>query len=167
MSTRATISLSYNHLLSIAAGLGTNRDSPTLSASAGWANGTGAGQVNVGWHDKRTLTKGASEDLDLSGVLTVAWATIVSFDAVKALIVQNTDADEILTIGPTGSNDWSTFIAGDTIIRPGGSLLVMCGDADTEGYAVTAGTGDQLRVTAGGSAPGTVIYKIALVGIDT
>ena len=170
MNARTTISASYMHQESTSdspSGLGVNTVTPSWSVSANWSNGTGAKQINVAWHDKRTLSYGASETLDLAGSLTGAWANTVTFDAVKALLIQNLDAAESLTVGPAASNGWSTLLADTVTVRPQAWFIVACGDSDTTGYTVTAGTGDQITVTAGGSGSGSLDYYIALVGIDT
>lgn len=145
-------------------------DSPSLSTDATWRNGTGAAQVNHGWHDKRSLAYGANEDLDLSDVaapLEVAWLEDVQFDAIKGLVVQNLDETYSLTVGPSTADGWDSLLASTITIRPEATFCVMCGDSDTTGYVVTGGSKDNLRITSGGVGSGTHLYKIALVGINT
>ncbi|MFC5187132.1 hypothetical protein [Actinomadura harenae] len=128
------------------------------------ATGTGAGQADKVWSDRRTLAASANEDLDLAGTLLDALGTVVSFARVKALYISaattNTNA---LVIGAAAANAWSALLGttGTLTLPPAGELLVAAPGATA--YPVTAGTADLLRVTNGG-AGSTVTYDIAVIG---
>lgn len=137
----------------------------SFARALGLANGTGANQADRIFHDTRTLTASANEDLDLAGVLTDAFGATITFARIKALIVAADAANtNNVIVGGAATNQFVNWVGAAThtvTVRPGGVLLLAGGDAT--GYAVTAGTGDLLRVanSAGGTS---VTYSIVLVG---
>ena len=129
------------------------------------ANGTGLGQADRIFHDNRTLTASATEDLDLAGVLVDAFGATLTFARIKALIVA-ADAGNTnnVIVGGAATNQFLTWVGAAThtvTVRPGGVLLLAASDATA--YVVTAATGDLLRIanSAGGTS---VSYSIVLVG---
>lgn len=130
------------------------------------ANGTGAGQADRIFHDQRTLAASATEDLDLAGVLTDSFGATVTFVRIKGLLVAASAANtNNVVLGAAAANPWATLLGatGTLIVRPGTVLALFAGQADATGYAVTAGTGDLLKIA--NSAGGTgVTYDIALLG---
>lgn len=133
------------------------------------ATGTGAGQADKIFSDTRSLTTGASEDLDLAGVLTDALGATITFARVKGLFVAAAAANTTnLTVGANVVNGWATLLGptgasgGTVTLRPGGMFLAACGSADATGWAVTAGTGDLLHVV--NAAGATAAYDIVVVG---
>lgn len=129
------------------------------------ADGTGDGQADLVFHDRRTLAASATEDLDLAGALTDAFGNTLTFARVKGLYVAAADANpENVEVGGAGTNGFATPFGDPTdvvIVRPGGFFAV--GASDATAYAVTAGTGDLLTVTNGGSG-GSVTYDVVVVG---
>jgi hypothetical protein len=128
------------------------------------ASGTGADQADKLWHNEESIGDGANYDLDLTGVLKDCFGD--NFDAakIKFLVVYNTSTTKTLTIGNEGSNPWvGPFGAGTHTIslKPATatnySWAVLV--ADPNGYTVTAGTADMLRITneAGAAAIAGVI----------
>lgn len=130
------------------------------------ASGTAAGQADRVWSDTRTLAASANEDLDLAGALADAFAVAAVFVRVKGIYIAAAAANtNNVVIGAAASNPWATLLSatGTVTLRPGAALLVVAGSADATGYAVTAGTGDLLRIT--NSAAGTsVTYDIVVIG---
>ena len=129
------------------------------------ANGTGASQADILWHDQRTLAASTSEDLDLSGSLTDSFGTTVSLVRVKAIIVSAaSDNGGLIQVGGASSNQFINWVAdaSDVVqIRAGGFMLLAAPDATA--YAVTAGTGDLLKIAnTDGAAAGT--YDIYIIG---
>ena len=135
--------------------------------------GTGAGQVDQVFHDRRTLAGGASEELDLAGALTNAFGATVTFAKIKGIAIINrsnetldghspTDAD--LDIGGAAANAFQgPFVdSSDKLnLAAGAPLLIAKPDAD--GWTVTAGTGDLLKIeNKDGSEE--AVYDIVLVG---
>ncbi len=131
------------------------------------ANGTAAGQADRTFHDQRTLAASANEDLDLAGVLTDAFGATLTFARVKALIVAASASNSNnVIVGGAASNQFLSWVGAGThtvTLRPGAVLALVAGSADTTGYAVTAATGDLLRIANSG-AGSTVTYDIAVVG---
>ena len=128
-------------------------------------NGTGADQADVMWHDQRTLAASTSEDVDLSGVLTDSFGTVVALARVKAIIVSAATANGgLIQVGGASATQFINWVANasDVVqVRAGGFMLLVAPDATA--YAVTAGTGDLLKVAnTDGVASGT--YDIYIIG---
>lgn len=136
-----------------------------FSRAVGLANGTGANQADRIFHDSRTLAASANEDLDLAGVLTDAFGVTLTFARIKTLIVA-ADAGNTnnVIVGAAATNAFVNWVGAAThtvTVRPGGVLLLAGSDATA--YAVTAGTGDLLRIANSGAGT-SVTYSIVLVG---
>lgn len=132
-----------------------------------FGSGTGAGQVNNIFSDSRTLAASGSEELDLAGGLTNALGAVLTFTKVKALIVYASAANaNDVNVGGAAVNACSSFFGGasDVVaIKPGGAAIFVAPDA--AGFAVTAGTGDLLKVANGGAGTG-VDYDIIILGVE-
>ena len=131
-----------------------------------FADGTGADQAQKLWTDQRTLGVSATEDLDLSGGVVDVFGTSLAFTKVKALVIKAAAGNtNDVVVGGAASNGLVTFFGAATDkvkVKPGGTLVLIAPDAN--GYAVTAATGDLLRV--GNSAAGTsVTYDITVIGV--
>jgi hypothetical protein len=148
--------------------LSTAQDPISHAVSIEYASGTGAGQADKVFADTRTLAASANEDLDLAaGALTDAFGTTLTFAKVKAVYVSTAAGNtNNVVVGGAATNTWVGPFGAAThtmAVRPGGVLELATGETDTNGYAVTAGTGDQLRVAnSGGTTP--VTYTIVIVG---
>ncbi|MFC8267811.1 hypothetical protein ACFUIZ_19070 [Streptomyces cinereoruber] len=138
-----------------------------LSRSVSLVDGTGAGKADRVWTATRTLAASASEDLDLAGTLVDAFGATVSFAKIKALMVSAAAGNtNNVVIGGASSNGFITWVGAAThtvIVRPGGALALLTGEADANGYAVTAATGDLLKIANSGSGT-PVTYSIAIIG---
>lgn len=146
--------------------LSTATDPLSFVKTISLANGSGASQADLMWHDQRTLAASTAEDLDIDGGgLTDAFGAAVAFDLIKALYIYaatgNTnnvqvggDANSVPIFGATAD-----FIS----IPPGGFFAITAPDAT--GIAVTAGTGDIIQVenSAGGTS---VTYDIVIIGVS-
>lgn len=141
------------------------------------ASGIAVGQSDLIFHDQRTLAASTSEDLDLVGtMLQDAYGANLALVKVKGLIIAAkgvTDANGVVItpntnnviVGAAASNAWAALLnsTGTITLRPGAAFSVVAGDTDNTAYAVTAGTGDLLKVanSAGGSS---ITYDIIVVG---
>lgn len=133
-------------------------------------SGTAVGQADKAWWDTRALTTGASEDLDLAGVLIdPVLKTAMTFVKVKGLYLRAADANTTaLTFGANVANGWAGLIGptgasgGTVTLRGGDGALFVCGAANNTAWAVTAGTGDLLHVV--NAAGATANYDIIVVG---
>lgn len=139
-------------------------DSLKLSKRWGFLPGTANGQADILFHDVRTLAASASENLDLAGVLANAFGNTVTMAEVAALYIEADAANtNDVVFGPAASNGFLGPFgdASDRLkIGPGKCAFIP---APAAGWAVTAGTGDQLFVGNGGSGT-PVTYTIILVG---
>lgn len=125
-------------------GSGYRLDPFSFSNPVLYGDGTGAGNVNVQWNASRTMA-GTSEDIDIAGGVTNRKGRVVTFSDVKGIVVKASASNAgNLTLRTSVTNGWTTLLSGDVTIRPGGVFFASCTTAD--GHAVTAGTGDVLRV---------------------
>ena len=89
----------------------------------------------------------------------------ILFATIRAIIIHNkgTGVADILDVGAEGTNVFINWVgdATDKIrIGPGGLFFLW--NPSAAGYAVTAGTGDKLRIKNNGT--GDTVYQIILVG---
>lgn len=129
------------------------------------SNGTGANQADKMFTDQRTLTASSTEDLDLAGTLTDSFGVAITFARIKLIMISAASANtNNVLVGGAASNGFLNWVSDATdkvVVRPGGLLLLAAPDATA--YAVTATTGDLLRI--GNSSSGTsVTYDIVLIG---
>jgi hypothetical protein len=163
LSMRAALTLAAD--LTSALDMQTGNAPLSFSRQINFSDGAGANQANRLWADQRTLAASATEDLDLAGVLTDAFGVAITFARVKALIVAAAlgNANNVV-IGGAASNQFVGPFGAAThtlAVRPGGLLALFAPDAT--GYAVTAGTGDLLKVANSGAGT-PVTYQIVVVG---
>lgn len=142
--------------------LGTAKEEPVYTARMEFAPGTGAGQADLVFADRRTLANDSSEELDLAGTLKNAFGDNQVFVKVKGLLVKNLSTTQTLIIGGAAANAWAAWVgaANDVIkIGPGGWHAF----GEPAGFAVTADTGDLLKI-ANGAAGDPADYIIAIIG---
>lgn len=129
-------------------------------------SGTATGLADVIFSDNRTIGATGNDDIDLAGSLTDALGATATFVKVKGIIVAASASNaNAINVGGAASNGFITWVGGAThtvSVRPGGVLALFAGAADATGYAVTAGTGDLLRVSNPGG--GSVSYDVIIVG---
>lgn len=131
-----------------------------------FTNGAGANQADRVYADQRPLNASTNDDLDLAGVLTDVYGATLTFARIKGLIIgSNPNNVQNFTVGGA-TNPFATWAGGTTptvTVRPGGMFMLIAPDAT--GYAVTAGTGDILRIANG--AGSAITYDIVLFGSST
>jgi hypothetical protein len=162
MTLAATIGIQGLSEYSKANDLSTTKDQVNLAISQAFANGTGNNQADKLFHDKRSLGDGASEDLDLAGSLSDVFGAVLAFVKIKGIIIQNLSTTQILTIGGAAANallNWVADASDKINIPPGGAFCLF---APLAGFAVTAGTGDILKVA--NSAGAACDYNIWIIG---
>lgn len=164
LTTKFRLNLTARDDTSIDAGSKTQNHA--LNVDNDYANGTGAGQANLVFSDTRTLAASGTEDLDLAGTLADAYGATITNVRVKSVAIK-ADAGNTnnVVVGAAASNAWATLLnsTGTITLRPGAALGVAAGEADATGWAVTAGTGDLLKVANSGGTTG-VTYTIVIVG---
>lgn len=169
MALTSKFSVSLDALLTSALDLTTVSAPVERRAAVRLTSGTGAGQADKMWSDTRSLATGASEDLDLAGVLTDPFGATITFARVKGLYIKAADANTTnLTVGANVTSAWGTLFGptgasgGTVTLRPGGLFVAVCGAADATAWAVTATSGDLLHVV--NAAGATASYDIVIVG---
>lgn len=159
MSMAATVNLTRALDLSVSSDPLQFRRSVTLQ------DGTAAGKADRVFHDRRTLAASATEDLDLAGVLLDAWGAAINFVRVKGLFVSAAVANTNNVVIGAATNPWATLLnaTGTITLRPGASFGAMAGAQDPTGYAVTAATGDLLKIANSGAGT-PVTYDVIVIG---
>jgi len=166
MGLKADLNVSINAALTSALDLNFPSSQLDYVKTINLASGTGAGQADRIWHDKRTLTASATEDLDLAGALLDALGGTFILARVKALLVKAADANaNNVVVGAAAATAWAALLGatGTVTLRPGTIFAAFAGKADATGYAVGAGATDFLRV-ANGAAGSPVDYEIVIIG---
>ena len=144
--------------------LSTPSDAFNWDLSKVFANGTGANQANMWWHDERTLAASAAESLDMAGSLISAFGTTITFTSIKGLVVfaLAANTNDVQVTRPASNGVPWLMAAGDGIAMKPGQFFSWF-DPSANGPAVTAGTGDLITFT--NSAGGTsVTYDVFILG---
>ncbi|KKN74298.1 hypothetical protein LCGC14_0392370 [marine sediment metagenome] len=142
----------------------TATDPINLSRTTSLANGTGASKANQSFHDQRSLASGANEELDLAGSLVDAFGDTITFTKIKAMrLVNQSLVDDFLIFG-AAANGFNTPIGAvaDKLRLKRGGLIII--EDPLDGYAVTTGTGDLLRIEHEAVTAAAAIYELTLVG---
>ncbi len=160
--------------------LATAVDSGTLGEQLSLANGAGAGQANCVWRQRRILTAASGVDLlDLNGAMSDRFGNSLVFTIIKAIYIANLGTPDgsggwdlitghDLLIGGAASGCWAAMFDDSATaklrLRVGGTFTLT---APTDGYIVTAGSADILKVAWDGNpASGlSTEYDIAIVGV--
>lgn len=158
------VNVNVTGTLSNALDIGSAAHSFTKSYKQAFANGTAADQANAVYTDTRTVGGSADDDIDLAGILVDGLGSTITFTSIKGIIINSVSANgDALHLTDDGAAGFFTYLGatGDIIkIRPGGTFALVNPEAD--GYAVTATTGDILRITNADSSSAT--YDIILIG---
>ena len=165
MPLSTKISVGLEALLTSALDLSTTSSPTKLAHRIDLANGSGAGQANKIFTDRRTINASSSENLDLAASLADPFGATITFARIKALLIRAAPNNvNNVVVGGHESAAWATLF-GDAsdkvIVRPNGLLLVVAPDATA--YAVTATTADLLMVANSGAGT-SVTYDVAIVG---
>jgi hypothetical protein len=169
MGLQTSLSLALNALFTKAAALGSNNNTSQADGNivTAFTDGSGEGQANKVFAQTRTLGATTSEDLDLNGVLTDEFGTVLNFTRVVAIYFRLRTAGSTLLIGGAAANQFINWVgdATDKVrLRTGaaakGFFLLWADDAT--GYVVTAATGDKLKVDNPGA--GIIQYDVIILG---
>ncbi|MGC4252434.1 MAG: hypothetical protein QM605_13490 [Sphingobium sp.] len=155
MTLKSNVSVLVTATLAAApeVGVAAARIQETFSRS--FANGVGAGQANNIFADEFSISGAGTQTYDLAGGIANALGQVLTFTAIKALVLVNTGT-AALTYGG-GSNPFLGWLgdASDEIVIPAGGMLTLT-DPTAEGQAVTPSTGDIITI-GGTNAAGTII----------
>lgn len=132
-------------------------------ADIAFASGTADYQSDILWADERTLTTGATEDLDLFGILSTAFGATVSAVEVTAVAIaskRNASNTTNLTVGnaTAPAQLWFGSATHTAVIQPEGRLL-HC--APKSGWTITPTTGDVLKIA--NAAGASHVYQIVIM----
>ncbi len=155
----------------------TTEDASRIKHELALANGTGNNQVNQNWHDTRTVATGANDDLDLAGVLTNAFGATITLTKIKKITIINNGAviaavntptagEDLLLGGAAANPVTSLFDGSSTAVLPlksGGALVIT---APLDGYTVTPGSADVLRIANDGLGVNDISYTIHIEGVE-
>lgn len=145
--------------------LDTVRDDLLYTITNNLSNGTASGNASQQWHDTRTLTASATEDLDFAGSLTNAFGVTLTFAKIKLIIVKASSANtNDVQVTRSSSNGVPLFMAANDGIALGPGEWFIFG-SPTTGKTVTAGTGDLLTLTNSAGST-SVTYDIIVIGTD-
>ena len=166
MGLTTSMGVNVSGLYTKAGDLSTPSDDLKWRRGVSLATGTGIGKADLRFTDTRTLAASATEDLDLAASLTDAFGATLTFVKVKGLFISaaTTNTNNVV-VGAASSNTWVTLLnsTGTVTLRPGASLALMAGAADSTTYAVTASTGDLLKI-ANSAGSTSVTYDIVIIG---
>ena len=132
------------------------------------ASGTAVDQCDVVWHDERSINAGANDDLVLSALTQTMYGSTVTkaFAKIKYVLiyVKSTTSGDKLIIKSSVTNSILTPFNGintaQLVIGADSAAMPIVNKKD--GFAVTVGTGDVLRINNPGA--GAVTYQIAILG---
>lgn len=125
-----------------------------------YGDGTGTDQCNA-FYEKVWTAAAAADSHDLTGGLTDAFGTALTFTKIRELIIRNrsTTTGQNLTVA---GNFITTAVLGGTTptitVPPGGMLRI---GSPVDGFTVTATTADVLSVDPGAN---TISYDLIIAG---
>ncbi|MFJ5638652.1 hypothetical protein [Streptomyces sp. NPDC093223] len=166
LASGATLAVAAAAELVSSLDLGSGRAPQSLTRKVTLGAGTGAGNADLVWSDRRTLAASASESLDLAGTLADAFGATINFARIKGLLIAaSKDNANNVIVGAAASNQWATLLgtAGTLTLRPGAFFALGTDASDATAYAVTASTGDLLKIANSGAGTG-VTYDIHIIG---
>ena len=160
---KASIDWSFREALD----LSTVADSAILEYSESLADGTAVDTADKVWHDTRSITTGANDDLDMTALThSIFGSTVtITFAKVKAILIVNTSettGDELRIDTSVANAILTPFASSATTKIEIGADSALLLSSKKDGWAVTAGTGDILRIHNPNA--GTVSYKIVIIG---
>lgn len=170
MSLTSTIAVAVSAIQIPTIDLGSAVAQLSKSYRVDLANGTAAGQADRVFHDQRTLTASATEDIDLAGTLTDVFGATLTFARIKGLIVAAAAANtNNVIVGGASATQFVSWVGAAThtvTVRPGAVLMLMAGAADATGYVTAAGSTDLLKIANSAGTTG-VTYDIAVIGCSS
>lgn len=125
-----------------------------------FAEGSGAGQIGYVWQDLTRPLDTTSESLNLDGLTDFQGATLTTANNVAFMYLRNLDTTTLhnFILGGAAVNQFVNWVqaANDRIrIGPDGIFLLV---SPTDKYAITAATGDILKVEADATSTYRFIY---------
>ena len=143
--------------------LGNPRDAAQIKTEQLFTAGSGSetAVIDLLWYGQRTIASGSNESLDLAGGISDVFGNVITFARIKSLYIRNLSTAQTLTLG-NGANPWPGPFSPATSTFTIPPLGVIAWEAPYFGWAVTAGTGDTLKLANGSGA--TMTYNISILG---
>lgn len=163
MGIRATLTAKMSALQTGASDFGGPSFNPTLEKIISLADGVGANQADILWTDERTVGASSSEDLDLAGVLTDAFGTVVAAAEVVAILIIASAANTNNVVVGDATAPIPLFAGTNPTfsVKPGGFFFVAAPNAAGL-LTVGAGSTDDLKIANSGAGTG-VTYQIGIL----
>lgn len=163
MGVDANINVSVDVKQTGTADLGSLAFTALISKNLNFTAGTDAvNKADILFSDRRTIAASGSENLDLAGALTdLMGATITAAEVVAVFVSASAGNTNNVVIGNATSNGFQGPLSstGTYTLKPGEFVLM----SSKTGWAVTAGTGDLLKIANSGAGTG-VTYDIMIIG---
>jgi hypothetical protein len=158
----AKIETTFKNLLDLSTPIDTLTENKVIEL----ANGTGANSADLCFHDQRTLSASATEDLDLAGSLAGPFGASQVFVELRAVYVfaSASNTNNVQVIRPASNGVPLFMAAGDGIAIPPGGVFMWACPADGK-VTITAGTGDLLTFTNSAGST-SVTYDVVLIGVS-
>ena len=144
-------------------------NSGNFSFAQQYTNGTGLGKANRVFVQRYTVAFGTPLDLDLAGGLTDWYGNTITFTKIKCFGVGVPYATvggtaPAVLLGCPASNGFVAWLGdkSDLVRVPNGFAHILGGDGASGGFAVTAGTGDIMEITA--ETSGSAVINVAFLG---
>lgn len=158
MSVTASITFALRAQLAAAADYGNPLAPVRIDKSLSISPGTGDGQADLLWADRRSLLASTPENIDLAGVLAGLLGGTLTFAEVTAMYLEVHSGT--VTFFGAAANAFNGPLTGTTP-----KLTLGAGDfaflSRRAGWGVTGGTGDIVLVDPGAAA---AQYTLALIG---
>lgn len=128
-------------------------------------DGVAINKADLVYTKQRTLGIGASEELDLYGVLTDTFGVVLNFAKIKMIYVKaKLDNGALIKVGNAAANQWVGPFGGGTETQElEGGAMYMAATPSLAGWAVTNGSADKLGIENSDGAA-VAVYDIVLVG---
>ncbi len=160
---KGSVRLTVAGTLSSGIDIGSITHNINLAQTHRYTNGDAAGKANMMYIDHKIIPADDDVVLDLSGGLDDAFGDSILFTKIKGIIVHAADTN-VSPIGIGGNNfaNWVNDTSDIINVRPGGTFMLMCNDADA--YQVVADSGDMLEMI-NFDGDNQAEYDIVLIGV--
>lgn len=143
----------------------------TITDTISYSNGTSgtAASINLHFEDATTpitLTSGSNQTFTLSNLTDGLNRNFSMAGGVRTLIIYVTSrtAGDYLTFAPGASDGWTALVSGTTPLIKIWDLFCV-GVAQTDVYAITAGSNDQFTIHNAGANP--ITFQIGIGGCNS
>jgi hypothetical protein len=157
-----TVGWSFTTLTTGGNSLGSPKAVETLSISQAFTSGTTSNAVDLSFGKSFTLSASATNTHDVAGSLVDGLGNTLTMAEVVGVLIYNTTltTGSYLTVGADTNALINMLNAAGTVrVGPGGVFLCY---SPVDGFAVTASTGDIIKVVNAGV--GSTTYSLAIIG---